>query len=488
MILVAPLLLPLLTALLLLGLHTRPRLQRQASVLSAALQAGVAGILLARTHGGDVLTLAVGNWPPPFGIEFAGDIFGSLMVGVSCLISLAVSVYTFMDEEEGELPVRMPVLQHALLAGVNAAFLTGDLFNLYVWFEVLLISSFALLVLGGGRGRLEGAVKYVLLNLLSSVLFLTATGILYGIAGTLNMADLAVRLRTGPPHPLLPLVGGMFLLGFGIKAALFPLFGWLPASYHTLPPGVGALFAGLLTKVGVYALYRMFVTILPQDGMMQGILLVLSACTMAVGVLGAAVQMEVRRLLSFHIVSQIGYLLFALALGTPAAIAGGIFYTVHHIVVKSNLFLVAGLLRARGGSFHLRALGDLAGSAPVLGALFLVPALSLAGIPPLSGFWAKLLVIRAGLDAGSIVVTGVALAVGLLTLFSMTKVWAEAFWKRPPAGPPHPAPGGTAPRVMFLAVALLACVTLIIGFLPDLLLGPSLTAAHQLLPPQGVAP
>ncbi len=483
MILVLPLLLPLVTALLLLGLHARPGLQRRISLLSAVLQSGAAGLLLGRTAGGDVLSLAVGGWAPPFGIEFVGDLFGALMVGVSCLISVAVAVYTLKDDDGGDLPVRPPVLQHMLLAGVNAAFLTGDLFNLYVWFEVLLISSFALIVLGGGRGRLEGAVKYVLLNLLSSVLFLTATGILYGIAGTLNMADLALRLRTESAHPLLPVVGVMFLLGFGIKAAIFPLFGWLPASYHTLPPGVGALFAGLLTKVGVYALYRMFGTILPPNEILQTALLVLSALTMGVGVLGAAAQMEVRRLLSFHIVSQIGYLLFALALGSPAALAGGIFYTVHHIVVKSNLFLVAGLMRERGGSFDLRALGDLAVFSPVLGALFLVPALSLAGIPPLSGFWAKLLVIRAGLDAGSAAVTAVALAVGLLTMFSMTKVWAEAFWKRNPRGGDAGAEARAVPRVMYAAVALLGGVTLVLGFLPDLLLGPSALAARQLLTP-----
>ena len=319
-------------------------------------------------------------------------------------------------------------------------------------------------------------------------MFLIGCGILYGVAGTLNMADLAVTLPGAQKPELIPVAAVLFVVAFGIKAGAFPLFFWLPASYHTLPSPVAALFAGLLTKVGVYSMVRVFTLVFIQDtALTHGLIAVMAVFTMAVGVLGAAAQYDFRRLLSFHIISQIGYMILALGLYTPAALAGGIFYILHHIVVKSNLFLIAGITRRYQGSYDLRRLGGFYADRWWLAVLFIVPAFSLAGLPPLSGFWAKFAVVRAALEARAFVAAGVAIAVGLLTLFSMTKVWSEVFWKPQPAAAAAGGSGGKpkqdGPGIawMVVPVALLAAVTLGIGFFPEPLYRYSLRAAGQLM-------
>jgi multicomponent Na+:H+ antiporter subunit D len=347
----------------------------------------------------------------------------------------------------------------------------------------MLISSFVLLAMGGERAQMEGSVKYVTLNLVSSALFLAAAGILYGTAGTLKMADLSVKLSEAPNGGLQTATAALFLVAFGIKAALFPLFFWLPASYHTPTVAVSALFAGLLTKVGVYALIRTFTLLFPHDPYTQGLLLGLAVATMLTGVLGAAAQGEVRRILSFHIVSQIGYMVLGLALFTPLALAGAIFYIAHHIIVKTNLFLVSGLMRRVGGSYELGELGGLFRGRPGVALAFLIPALSLAGLPPLSGFFAKLVLVVAALQTEQYAVVAAALVVGLLTLYSMTKIWTQAFWK---PFPDDAAPGPVSaalPRLLILPVGSLAALTLVIGLWPAPLLSLADQAAAQLLAP-----
>jgi multicomponent Na+:H+ antiporter subunit D len=373
-----------------------------------------------------------------------------------------------------------------LLAGVSGAFVTGDLFNLYVWFEVMLIASFALLVLGGGKAQIDGAVKYVALNLVSTVLFLTGTGLLYGMTGTLNLADLALALRAAGNPGLETLIAMLFMVAFGMKAAVFPLFFWLPASYHTPAFAVSAVFAGLLTKVGVYALIRTFTLVFTGDqGFTHSILLWVACLTMAVGVIGAAAQSDFRKILSFHIISQIGYMVLGLALMTPLALMGAVFYLVHHIIVKANLFLVSGVAQKIAGDTLLSRIGGLYRTAPLLALLFLIPAFSLAGFPPLSGFWAKYVLVKASLDLGAWVVAGVALAVGLLTIYSMTKIWGEAFWKPHPDGrdPRLATLPPAARRALLAPVAALAFLTCVIGFFPAPFVALAERSAAQLLDP-----
>lgn len=477
----APVVLPLLTAAALLCLRHAPSRQRSLSTLSSGLLLLLSSALLWQVVTNGVLAAQMGGWRAPFGITLVADPLSALMVAVTGVIGLAVALYARAGiGEELERFGYHPIFQ-VLIAGVNGAFLTGDLFNLYVWFEVLLIASFVLLTLGGRREQLRGGVHYVLINLVSSALFLSAIGLLYGMTGTLNMADLAGRLSTLPTG-LVTTVAMLFLVAFGIKAAIFPLFFWLPSSYHTPPVVVTALFAGLLTKVGVYALIRVFTLLFVQDvGYTHTLLLWLAAFTMLVGVLGAAAQSDVRKLLGFHIVSQIGYILMGLALFTPLGLAGAAVYLVHNILAKANLFLIAGIMRREAGSYDLKQLGGLYAGRPFLSLLFLVSALALAGIPPLSGFWAKLFVVQAGLEAGAYLVVAVSLVVGLLTLYSMTKIWRGAFWKPHPSGLPKQPTAESRP--LYLPVAGLALLTLAMSFAIAPVFDVAALAAEGLLEP-----
>lgn len=463
-----PIIIPLLTGTLcVIGWRSNVA-QRILSILGSFALLGASIWLLISVYQQDHVVMYMGNWEAPFGITLVADMLAAIMVLLTGMMAVAIAIYSLSSASASHEKFGYYPLMHLLLAGVCGSFLTGDIFNLYVWFEVMLIASFALLILGGERAQMEGAVKYVTLNLLSSAIFLSAVGILYGLVGTLNMADIAVKLGQTESTGMVDVIAVMFLVAFGIKAAAFPLFFWLPASYHTGPVAVSALFAGLLTKVGVYALFRVFTLIFNQNPeFTHEILLWIAALTMLTGVLGAAAQFEFRRILSFHIVSQIGYMLLGLALFTPLALIGGVFYIVHHIIVKTNLFLVSGIVHRLLGTYDLKKLGGIYKARPVLSILFLIPALSLAGIPPLSGFFAKFIVIRAGIEAEAWVVTGIALLVGLLTLYSMIKIWAEAFWKKLPETTDGTAleRGKTSGSlvIMYIPVVALAGCTLFIG-------------------------
>lgn len=482
-LLAAPIAIPLACLALTTLSWRRPALQQAISLAGSALLLAAAVMLLIATRDGAILATQFGAWRAPFGISFVADKLAAAMVLITGIMAVAVSVYQMQDTQSRGHPMFHP-LYHGLLLGVTGAFLTGDMFNLYVWFEIMLISSFGLLILNGGKEQLDAGVKYVMLNLVMTTVFLVAVAFLYGATGTLNMADLSQKLPLVDNAGLVGTLGLLFFLAFGSKAALFPLFFWLPASYHTASPPVLAIFAALLTKVGVYAIVRSFTLVFPLTDMLAAVIGVVAALTMITGVLGAASHFDIRRILSFHIISQIGYMLAGLVVATPLALAGTVFYIVHHIIVKANLFLIGGIVQRRTGSFDLKRIGGLHRSAPWLAMLFCIPALSLAGLPPLSGFWAKFLVIKPGLDGGHALLAGVALAVGLLTLYSMLKIWNEAFWKnRPEDAPAPPGADGAAGRsawALYLPVAALAAITLAMGLHPQPFIEFSTQAAAQL--------
>lgn len=484
-----PLLIPLATAIACLALWQRRDLQRLVSLAGAvALLLAGWGLLVAVRQQG-VLSVQAGAWAAPFGITLVADLLSAILVCVTGVMGVAVAIYAFADTEPEHERLGYHPLMQVLLLGVCGSFLTGDIFNLYVWFEVMLIASFVLLAMGGKRANLEGAIKYVVLNLIASSLFLAAVGILYGVAGTLNMADLSRLIRDAEVSGPLPVIAILFMIAFAIKAAVFPLFFWLPASYHTAPIAVTTIFSALLTKVGVYALIRIFTLIFINETLAwQPYILMAAGLTMVVGVLGAMAQDEMRRLLSFHIVSQIGYLIMGLGLLTVLSLAGTIYFMVHVIAAKSALFLATGLVRRLAGSTELKKLGGLYRSQPFLAALFFLPALALAGIPPLSGFWAKLALVWAGLETGHYLVVAAALLVSLLTLFSMTKIWAEAFWKGRPADVATlPASIVLLPPASFwlmaLPTALLGLATVVMGICPEPFYALCMEAAGQLLQP-----
>lgn len=485
MLLTLPILLPMLAAALCVTAWGRARLQAALATATMTAVTGMAIALLAMVRREGVQVVEVGGWAAPYGIALVADLFAAIMVLLGAIVGLAVTVYSIGATDDRRAAQGHYPLVLSLLAAVSGAFLSGDLFNLYVWFELMLLSSFVLLTLGGERAQLEGSIKYVTLNLVSSILFLSAVGLIYATTGTLNMAHLAQRLDGLNDPRLATTLGALLLVAFGIKAAVFPVFFWLPASYHTPPPAVSALFAGLLTKVGVYAIIRSATLLFDQEHALLGeTLLVVAGFTMLSGVLGAVAQNDMRRILSFHIVSQIGYMLMGLGLAIRVlggasqdteramaaagiALAGSVFYILHHIIVKTNLFLISGVVLRDRGTTELKHLGGLIRTHPALAGLFLVTALSLAGIPVLSGFWAKLALVRGGLETGAYVIVAVSLAVSLLTLLSMTKIWSEAFWGEPATTAPRTdgveAPTGHRRAAMRGPVAAMALLSVMIG-------------------------
>jgi multicomponent Na+:H+ antiporter subunit D len=477
--LLLPILVPLLTAVVLLIAPRRPVLQRGIA-FTGSLALLVSAIALFRAvEASGFAVEQVGAWPAPFGITLVADLLAAMLVVAVGIVGVAVTASAFAGVDPRREAFGYHPLLQILLMGVSGAFLTGDLFNLYVWFEVMLVASFVLMALHRTSAQLEAAFKYVAINLLASAMFLTALGLLYGAAGTLNMADLAF-IWPDRSSPAIDLVLAMlFLVAFGIKAALFPLFFWLPASYHTPPAAIGAAFAGLLTKVGVYALIRVF-TLLFTDGppVVFTLLLGMSMATMLVGLVAAASQRDFRRILSFNLVGHIGYTTAALSLLTAPALAGSIFYILHHIVVITNLFLVSGVLLRLRRTTDMEGLGSLYRGQPVFAMLAMVPVFSLAGVPPLSGFVGKLAIVQGTFATGAYWVGGLVLLVGLLTLISMARLWAEAFWK-PGTRADAMAPG----RSLLATIGGLSLITLGMTVGAEALFDLSSRAAHQLLDP-----
>ncbi|AQZ34489.1 NADH/ubiquinone/plastoquinone [Pseudomonas sp. LPH1] len=482
-LLVAPILIPLCSLLLAIILRRHLLAVRVLSLTGTALLLAVGLVLVWQAAQGVVLSGQVGDWQAPFGISLVIDRLSAVMIAISALVALVTLLYGVAKDNDSKIGRDFHLFIQGLLTGICGAFITADIFNLYVWFEVLLIASFALMALGGGSRRLAGSMTYVALNLFATLIFLLSAGLVYGASGTLNMGELAVIMRSGEAPPGVTPALLLMLLSFAIKAALFPVFGWLPATYHVALTAVSAMFAGLLTKVGVYALIRLVTLLWPEHGLPHQLLLWVACATMLVGVLGAAAQTEVRRILSFHIVSQVGYMILGLALATPLALAGAVFYLIHHIVVKANLFFIGGLAARICGSERLADMGGLYKRMPWLALLFAIPALSLAGIPPLSGFWAKFLLVKASLDAAAWWAAGIALLTGVFTLLSMNKIWNEAFLK------PHP--GGeealqtvTGIRAAWLGMSALALLTVLIGLGAGPLIDYAVAAAAQLAAPQ----
>ncbi len=424
-----PVALPLLTGIIALLLGRPGNLRRWLVALSATGQLAVAVALVQATMGGQPMALALGGWVAPFGIVLVADLLAAIMVSLGSVTALASLLYGYAElPVRDEHPLRLPLVQF-LVTGINLSFCTADLFNLFVAFEVMLISSYALMTLEADDWDIKQAFPYLAMNLVGSTFFLVAAGMTYGLFGSLNFGQIAERANDLAGTPQLTVLALLLMLVFSIKAGLFPLFYWLPNSYPTLPSPVAALYAGMLTKVGVYVLMRIFGQVLPPELPLVHLLLAwLAAATMIFGVLGAVSRNFVRGILSFHILSQIGYMVLAIGLFTPYAFAAAIFYVIHHIIVKSTLFMVGGAIFVLNRTDDLQKTGRLWLLTPILGVIFLLQALSLAGIPPLSGFWGKYMIIVEGVRQKEWILVLCALVAGVLTLFSMLKIWNGAFW------------------------------------------------------------
>lgn len=433
-----PVLLTIFGAAAALALPRRPRAQRAVSILSIFALVAVAGLFTWSTSVDGPQALWLGDWLPPLGIALVVDRLSALMLLVASVVALGVLLFaTGQDAEELKRETPVSIFHPTfllLMAGVSNAFLAGDLFNLFVGFEILLFASYVLLTLGGTADRVRAGTTYVVVALLSSTLFLISIAALYAATGTVNLAHLAVRIGV-LDEPVQLLLHGLLLVTFGIKAAVFPLSSWLPDSYPTAPAPVTAVFAGLLTKVGVYAIIRTETLLFPGHAF-DTLLMWAALATMLIGILGAIAQVEIKRMLSFTLISHIGYMIFGIAMNSSIGLAAAIFYTAHHITIQATLFLVTGLIERRGGTSNLDGLGGLLKVAPLLALMFFIPAINLAGVPPFSGFVGKLGLLQAASVVGTplawVVLAG-GVVTSLLTLMAMAKVWHRAFWGITPA-------------------------------------------------------
>ena len=428
-IVISPLLFQLFMSIILMFAWTRISWQRVISIVGNVIHLGMAMYLFGYIWFNGTQTIQAGNWEAPFGITFVADTFAVTLVLLTAISGLAVSSFSAASIIPARLKFGYFPIFHFLLLGLNGAFLTGDIFNLYVWFEIIIISSFVLITLGGEKAQLEGAVKYFTLNILASMIFLTAVAVLYGLTGSLNMADLAVKVAAIENRGLVEINAILFLIAFGIKAAVFPLYFWLPASYHTPPSAVSAIFGGLLTKVGVYALIRVFTLIFVDNVFLQDVILVMAILTLVSGGVGALIQNNLRKVFSYLIICHIGYMIAGLGMFTEVAIAGTIFYLIHDIIVKTNLFMVGGLIYRITGTNNIKNLGGLYANYPLLSLLMAIPLFSLVGIPPLSGFWPKISLITAGFSEENWWMVGAIIFGSLITLIIISKVWSSVFWK-----------------------------------------------------------
>lgn len=427
-----PIIIPAFAAVLAILCSRSVNAQRRVAFFSLLTLAAVNAVLIFIADTTGIQTLQVGGWDAPVGITLVADRLSTVMLFTSSVVLFSVMWYAISQgvrDGTKDEPVAVFLPTYMLLTmGVNVSFLAGDLFNLYVGFEIFLVASYVLLTLGASAARVRAGVGYVMVSMASSLIFVLALAYVYATVGTMNMAQIGIRMED-IPEGTRTAVFSVLLIAFGIKAAIFPLDAWLPDSYPTAPSLVTAVFAGLLTKVGVYSIIRARTSIF-TDGGLDTLLMWVALATMLVGILGAIAQSDIKRLLSFTLVSHIGYMVFGVALGTAQGLSGAIFYAVHHILVQTTLFLVVGLIERQAGTSSLRRLGSLIYSAPLIAILYFIPAINLGGIPPFSGFLGKIMLLEAGANEGSWlswVLIGGAILTSLLTLYVMVLVWAKGF-------------------------------------------------------------
>jgi multicomponent Na+:H+ antiporter subunit D len=490
-IIIWPILFQLLMAILLLMLWNQAKIQRVVSILGSLIAVGISALLFQKVWTKGMLTLQAGNWEAPFGITMVADTFAATLVVLTAIVGLAVSIFSFSAIVNKRVRFGYYAIMHFLLMGLNGAFLTGDIFNLYVWFEIIIISSFVLLTIGGEKLQVEGAVKYFTMNMLASIIFLTAIAVLYGLTGSLNMADLARSLDQVENRGLISVCALIFFTGFGIKSAVFPLYFWLPSSYHTPPAAVSAIFGGLLTKVGVYAMIRIFTLVFTRDPFMDQLILGVGAATIISGGLGALKQDNIRKVFSYLIICHIGFMVAGLGMFTTLALAGVIYYMMHDILVKANLFLISGLLMRISGTLSLAKMGGIMKRFPALSLLMAIPLFSLVGIPPLSGFWPKISLLKAAGMDGFYGTLAVILIGSLLTLVVIARVWASVFWKEPgEQTDPMTVKSYSKMRptekiTLIIPIGLLAICTLYLGFFPEHIQQLATRIAGELMDRQG---
>lgn len=482
-LIVWPLLIPLLTGIILIFTGRFLRLQRIISGLSALFNVAVSALIVHTVSTNGIQTLHMSGWIPPFGIVFVADMLAALLVLTTAVIAAVVLLYAFPTIGEAREKHYFYAFVQFLLVGVIGSFLTGDIFNLFVCFEVMLISSYALIVIGGEKHQLRESLKYLLVNVISSTFFVVTIAYLYAVTGTLNMAHLSERIAEAGQGGILTIVAVLLLVVFGLKAGLL-LFFWLPGSYRVPPAAIIALFSGLLTKVGIYAIVRTFTLLFYHDPAITHTLIAwMAGATMVLGAFGALTHRDVHKVLIYNIVISVGFISLALVTMNSAGHSGIVFYLLHDMIAKTLIFMLGGLLIAAGGTTNMSKMGGLIKRYPALGWMFFVTALAIVGVPPLSGFIGKLLIVQGGLSAELYVLTGLGLASSLLALLSLMKLFMQVFWGELRVHPDLTQPV-RLPALAMSSVAVLVFLVVVIGLGAESLSGYIEQAAEVLGNPQ----
>jgi multicomponent Na+:H+ antiporter subunit D len=426
---ILPIIIPLLTAILLIFIPKKMIVQRVISIISTFLTLLVSLILVQKVKVDGIQTLNLSNWPAPFGITLVSDMLSALLVLTTSIIALACIYFSFRTiGVEREHYYYYSIVQF-LMVGVIGAFTTGDIFNLFVFFEVMLMSSYVLLVLGGTKVQLRESIKYILVNVISSALFVIAVAYLYSVVGSLNMAHISVRIAEVQQPSILTVIAVLFLIVFGLKGAIFPLFFWLPGSYYAPPAPVMALFGALLTKVGVYSITRTYTLFFYHDtGFTHQLLAILAIITIIIGLIGAIAYWDVKKIVIYNIIVAVGVILFGVSTMNEEALTGSVFYIIHDMIIKAALFLLVGIMIKITGTSDLKQIKGLIKTYPGLGWTFFIATITLAGVPPFSGFVGKLLIIQGGFEAKDYLGAGIVLFSSLLVLFSVMKIFINGFW------------------------------------------------------------
>ena len=456
-----PVLWPLFTGIFLIFFAKKIKLQRGISLFSSFSGIVISLYLVIKVHNQGILTLGVGSWEAPFGIVIVADMLSSLLVLTTNIIGFAILLYSFYSiGEERERHYYYPVFQF-LLIGVNGAFLTGDLFNLFVFFEVMLMASYVLLVLGGTKIQLRESLKYIIVNVLSSSFFVIMVAYLYSVLGTLNMADISQRITEVNQPGIISVIAIGFLIVFGLKGAIFPLFQWLPGSYYAPPIPVMALFGALLTKVGIYSIFRTYTLMFYHDqDFTHTFLAILAILTIIIGVIGAIAYWDVKKIIIYNIIIAVGVILFGISVMNEQALSGSILYIIHDMLIKAALFLLVGIMIKISGSDDLRDMGGLIKQYPAVAWTFFIAAISLAGIPPFSGFAGKLLILQGAAEKGAYLGMAVVLISSLMVLYSVMKIFMNGFWGTPKAD--YALTNGKVNKMLVPAV-LLVIISILFG-------------------------
>ncbi|WP_214872845.1 Na+/H+ antiporter subunit D [Exiguobacterium sp. s140] len=460
---VFPIVIPALAAILMMFMPKRVQLQR-AMALGALVITAIVSLFLVHTVSTEgIQTLNLGNWQAPFGITLVSDMLSALLVTTSTLLTLFIvwfAVHYFSDSYEGNY---LYIAMLFLLVGVNGAFTTGDIFNLFVFFEVFLMSSYVLIVLGGRGVQLRESIKYLLVNIIASALFVMSVALLYGVTGTLNLADLAMKIPVVDNPDVITVIGVLFVIVFGMKGALVPLHYWLPGAYVVAPTPILAMFGALLTKVGVYSILRTYTLLFDGNGeFLQTFLMVLAVLTIFIGMTGAIAYNDVKLIIIYNIMIAVGVILYGISVNTQTSLEGSLYYLIHDMIIKAVLFMLVGMMIGITKSGQLRDMGGLITRFPLFGWTFFVAALSLAGIPPLSGFFGKLLIVSGGMDEGELFGPLLVLLSSLFVLYSVMKIFLNGFWgeaKREYDGPLVPYT-----KRLIVPVFLLLIIAVAYGF------------------------